>query len=234
MSGVRNILLIGASSEVGTEVIKAFLNTEASVVATYKNHRINIEDSRLTSVKLDLSSSGSMDGLIETVMTTIKTVDVVVFLAAILPGKSLAEYDDSEIVQVMATNFTNQAILLRKLLSLLANGSQILMMSSISAEKGSYDPLYAASKGALVSFVKSLAISLAPKTRVNAVAPSLIQGSTMFYEMTPTRREQHRQETPTKKLVKAADLAKIIVDISTPHWSSLNGVVVRINGGSYV
>ena len=133
----------------------------------------------------------------------------------------------------MMVNFTGQAKVVKGLLPLFASGSQIIMISSISAQKGSYDPIYAASKGAILSFVKSLAAGL-EGVRVNAIAPGLIQDSTMYKEMAADRQELHRRQTVQKKLLSMSDLADVIYDISQDHWKHLNGACIDLNGGQYV
>ena len=161
-------------------------------------------------------------------------LDLVVMLPGILLGKNLSSYSADEIESVMNINFNKQALLLKYINPYFAEKSQVIMMSSISAERGSFDPIYAASKGAMISFIKSLSTWLAPKTRFNAIAPGLIENSTMFLDMAEERREFHKNATPTKSLVNSVEIAKVIYDLSKPHWSSLNGVVLRLNGGSYV
>jgi 3-oxoacyl-[acyl-carrier protein] reductase len=107
------------------------------------------------------------------------------------------------------------------------------MISSISAQRGSYDPIYAASKAAILSFVKSLAVGLGG-VRVNAIAPGLIEDSTMYKEMSVDRQELHRQQTSQKRLLHISDLADVIYDISKNHWKHLNGACIDLNGGQYV
>ena len=62
----------------------------------------------------------------------------------------------------MSINFSSQAIILKEIFSLIHSKSKIIMFSSISGQKGSFDPIYAASKGAILSFVKSM-VSQIPK-----------------------------------------------------------------------
>ena len=157
-----------------------------------------------------------------------------VVAAGILPGKALRDYSDQMMHEVMQTNFTGQASLIQRLLPTLLDDAHVLMMSSISGERGSFDPIYAASKAAQIAFVKSMASWLAPKVRFNAIAPALIEGSTMFDAMAPERRAYHRDQSPTKRLTSTSELAGVIVDLCGPAWRNLNGQVIRINGGVHV
>ena len=134
----------------------------------------------------------------------------------------------------MAVNFNGQAKLILKILPMLTSQSRLLLFSSISAQRGSFDPIYAASKGALLSLVKSLASGLPPGARINSIAPGLIQDSAMFLDMTTERQEYHRSQIPSKQLLRSQDLAKIVFDLCQDHWSHLNGACVDLNGGQYV
>jgi len=146
----------------------------------------------------------------------------------------LGKYEFSNIDEVMAVNFNGQAKLILKILPMLTSQSRLLLFSSISAQRGSFDPIYAASKGALLSLVKSLASGLPPGARINSIAPGLIQDSAMFLDMTTERQEYHRSQIPSKQLLRSQDLAKIVFDLCQDHWSHLNGACVDLNGGQYV
>ena len=104
-------------------------------------------------------------------------------------------------------------------------------MSSVAGDRGSYDPIYAASKSAQNAFVKSLATGLAPAVRVNAIAPALISDSHMFQMMEPERRQYHLSQTPTDRLTTKEEIAGVIFDLCGPAWSNLNGQIIRLNGG---
>ena len=160
--------------------------------------------------------------------------DVVIFLPAIIHGKKLQDYSIEEINSCMNINFNNQAFFLGKILNNLSNKCCVLFVSSISGEKGSFDPIYAASKGAQNSFVKSLALWLSPKIRVNAIAPSLIEDSNMFFNMKNNLRKIHQSTNPMKKLLTLKQLSKIIFDLSSDHWDHLNGQTISVNGGQYL
>ena len=72
------------------------------------------------------------------------------------------------------------------------------------------------------------------KTRVNVVAPGMVS-DTQMYDATPqVTIESHLGVTPTKHFISAAQLAEIVVDISKPHWSQLNGATIDLNGAQYV
>lgn len=231
----KKILIVGAATSIGQTVVDGFLARGATVLATInRQHPATLDQPGVTVVPLDLQDPGTMERLCRENLPAFGALDVVVFLSGLLPGKALSAYDDELMQDVMTVNFTGQAALLRRLLPHLAEGSVVLMVSSISGERGSFDPIYAAAKAAQIGLVKSLATWLAPKVRVNAIAPALIEGSTMFDAMQPERRAHHLKQTPSGRLTTKEDVAGVIHSLCEPAWSNVNGQVIRINGGAHV
>jgi hypothetical protein len=56
----------------------------------------------------------------------------------------------------------------------------------------------------------------------------------MWSDMTPERRAWHAERTPMGALLRADELARVIVDLTRPHWRHLNGAVIPLNGGARV
>jgi 3-oxoacyl-[acyl-carrier protein] reductase len=233
-SDQRRVLLVGASSSFGPELARLFLAAGAQVLTTTRSGLHEGLPEATLVAPLDLTQARSLDALAFDVVPHFGTLDVAVFMAGLLPGKALAAYDDSLQQSVMDTNFGGQAALLRRLLPCFRHGAQVWMVSSVSGERGSFDPIYAASKAALIGFVKSLATWLAPGLRANALAPALIDGSRMYDDMSLERREYHRSQTPTGRLTTPQEVAAVLFNLCEPAWANLNGQVIRINGGVHV
>lgn len=233
-TSTQNVLIVGASSSIGSEISKLFRSSSMRVITTFASTSLNKADKQEDELFLDLRDNGSIEAFAQKLKELTPRIDIAIFLAGILPGKSLGEYEFAEIDEVMAVNFNGQAKLLMRLLPLLTTRTRIIMFSSISAQRGSFDPIYAASKGALLSLVKSLATALPPGARINAIAPGLIQDSAMFQGMTPERQMHHRNQVPSKQLLRQQDLAKIVFDLCQDHWAHLNGACIDINGGQHV
>lgn len=229
----KNIIIVGASSSIGSAIISKFRTPNTHLIATYHSRQNIKPEENLHCVMLDLEKYKSIENFIKELHSSLLHIDTIIFLAGVLPGKNLKEYILTDIEKVMTVNFTGQAKVIKGILPLLDSDSQIIMISSISAQRGSYDPIYAASKGAILSFVKSLAVGLGG-VRVNAIAPGLIEDSTMFKEMSVDRQDLHRQQTSHKTLLHMSDLAEVIYDISQSHWKHLNGACIDLNGGQYV
>lgn len=231
----QHALVVGASSSIGPDVVQAFQQAGCKVTGTARAPATTSEANHPESTHvLDLADRASIDDFVAAHVSTQTPLDIVVMLAGLLPGQALKDYHDDTMDAVMTCNFTGQARLIQRLLPHLAPRSHVIMVSSISGERGSFDPIYAASKAAQIAFVKSMATWLAPAVRFNALAPALIEDSTMHDAMSDERRAHHRSQSPTGRLTTKAEIAGVLVDLCGPHWCNLNGQVIRINGGLHV
>ncbi len=231
MNKKKKVLIIGGSSSLGISLIDSFLNKNYQIFSTYNNRKIKL-DKRITNVHLDLQSNESRNLFFEFVKQNEK-FKIVIFLPALLFGKKLDDYTLNEISSCMDINFNLQAFVLGKILNNLYKNCCVLFISSISGEKGSFDPFYAASKGAQIAFVKSLSSWISPKIRINVITPSLIADSKMYFQMDKSRQDFHKSNNPMKKLLTKKELSEIICDISSENWSHMNGQVISVNGGQY-
>jgi len=233
-SSFENAVIIGGSSSLGIEICNLFEKSSVNVISSYNKNLPKKNNPIKRNLHLDLSDEESIRNFADELKSDFNKIDILIFLPGILPGKQLKNYDFSTIDEVMTVNFNGQAKLLLKIFSLLTSSSRILLFSSISAQRGSFDPIYAASKGALLSFTKSMAYQLPKGARINSIAAGLIQDSKMFNQMSVNRQEHHKGQIPSGSLLLKHDLAKIIFDLSQNHWSHLNGACIDLNGGQYV
>ena len=232
---MRTIVILGGSSSIGKAIFNQFNKKDNKIISTYFSEGSPANTSKNNELFcVDLDNNKSIIEFSEKLISEKITIDVLISLAGILPGKNLLEYTFEEIDKVLSINFTGQAKLIRNIIPLLSTKSKLLLMSSISGQKGSYDPFYSASKGALLSFVKSVLPSLPTGATINAIAPGLIQDSAMFKNMTFDRQESHKKQVNSGKLLNQDDLAKIIYDLCQDHWNHLNGACIDLNGGQYV
>ncbi len=219
--------MIGGSSSLGRALAPVLVARGDDVLATWSSQPVEIAG--VATTPLDLRDEASRVAFAAS--PAARGLEIVVVLAAVLPGKALADYDAALMDEVMAVNVTGAARLVQLLMPAMAPGAHVLFVGSIAGTQGSFDPIYAASKAALVGLVKSLATWHGDRVRFNLVAPSLILGSTMHDAMTEERRRHHREASPTGALLGMADLAEIIADLISPAWRHLNGAVIPVDGG---
>jgi 3-oxoacyl-[acyl-carrier protein] reductase len=167
---------------------------------------------------------GRLDALVNNAgtTTTVKPGD--------LEGLTAEEWD-----RVFAVNVRGVFQVTRAATHLLkaAKGSVVNTASIVGLRPGPQPLPYAASKAAVVSLTKLLALNLAPDVRVNAVAPGWMEGDWMArmlkdrYEDLMARRAK---STPLRRVATAEDVAEVIVNLITSN-GFVNGEVIVIDGG---
>ena len=110
----------------------------------------------------------------------------------------------------------------------------ILTMGWDQAEtgmEGDSGQLFAAAKGAVMCFTRSLALSLAPEVRVNCLAPGWVR--TAWGETaSPVWQDRVKRETPLGLWGLADDIASAAVWLASPRAGFVTGQTIRINGGA--
>jgi len=161
-------------------------------------------------------------------------VDALVFCQGVIRGRNLERQTNREIFDTFHTNTIGAITLTKALLPVMANHSSITYVSSLAAFAGSFDPVYAASKGALVSLAKSLAQRLGPRTRVNVVAPGLTSSTGMFDSMKASVRQRHIDSTYLRKLATPSDVARAVFFLASSSADHVTGATLDVNGGEYL
>ena len=229
----KTLLIVGGSSSIGDFVINKFDTNGYDVISSFSSNKTK-NNQVLKNIQLDLTSKKSIKLFIKELSEANKSINAVVFLSGVLPGKSLSEYSMEDINKVFSINIIGQIQLISLLQPIMSRKVRILMMSSISAQRGSFDPIYASSKAAISGFTKSMMSTLPKDATINAIAPGLIEESAMFDEMTNERQDFHKNQIRSGKLLLGSDLADIIFDLCQDHWSHLNGACIDLSGGQNV
>jgi len=165
----------------------------------------------------------------------IKAVDVFVNAAGILHGKNFADMTVEQYHDTLTVNLLTPMILAQILAPKLTMQGVMIFLGSISGHKGSFDDAYAATKGGIHSFVKSLALKLAPHgQRAITIAP----GTTQDTRMTDTRPQSEKdaalKQIPLDRFARAEEIAEWIWFCASPAAFSMTGATIDINGGQYM
>lgn len=131
-------------------------------------------------VATDVTDSGQVQALVATAESRFGRLDIMTANAGILGRgayKRLVEIDEDEADEIMNVNFGGVFRSFKYAIPAIrrTGGGAMTATASLSAHRGKPDlPVYAASKGAVVALVRSLAVDLAPEIRVNAVSPGAV------------------------------------------------------------
>jgi 3-oxoacyl-[acyl-carrier protein] reductase len=178
-------------------------------------------------VRLDLTQPGGFGDAVR----SLPELDGVVVCAGLEPQRSLRELEEQHVRRMLDVHVSGPMLLLRELAPKMREGSAVVLFSSVAATNGSYDPAYATAKGAVVALGRTLSREWAPSTRVNTVAPGLVEDTPVFHSMTDDFRRRHLEATPLGRLAGADECASAVEFLLThPH---LTGVVLHVDGGLY-
>mgnify|MGYP001223800029 FL=1 len=85
----------------------------------------------------------------------------------------------------------------------------------------------------MISLIKSISKWEAPKIRCIGLCPGIILNTKIYKNFNKARLKFSLSQNPNKEFLNSEDLAKIIIDITKPHWRHANGTIIDINGGVF-
>jgi 3-oxoacyl-[acyl-carrier protein] reductase len=228
--GAATALLL---AECGADVGIGFRSRQAEASEVVK--RLAERGVRAFAHSADLSSLDGVTSLFDRAIREFGGLDIFVGNAGIWPHDDvpLTEMTDEQWRTTMAANIDSMFYCTRAAARCLERGGRIVLVSSTAGQRGEAGHAdYAATKGAMISFVKSLAVELGPKEmRVNAVAPGWVDTDAVAMVMAHSR-EQIEAAIPVRRIATARDIAGPIVFLCSELARHVNGEILNVNGGS--
>ncbi|MFN2398448.1 MAG: SDR family NAD(P)-dependent oxidoreductase [Gemmatimonadaceae bacterium] len=149
-------------------------------------------------------------------------------------GVALADLPDDQWRNTMRQNVDSMFFSTRAAARMIGNGGRIVLVASTAGQRGeAMHADYAASKGAMISFVKSLAVELAPRDiTVNSVAPGWVDTEMAAAPLTGTGLSVISATIPLGRVAAARDIAGPIVFLCSDLARHITGEILNVNGGS--
>jgi NAD(P)-dependent dehydrogenase (short-subunit alcohol dehydrogenase family) len=226
---MKNILIIGASSGIGKQLLAQLTNEEYRIFATYNKNEIRQVNTHLSFHKLNvLEKEFDFDYLPETLEGLVYcpgNIDLKPF-HRIKPEAFMEDYH----LQVLGAIKVTQAVLLRLKKSA---HSSIVFFSTVAVQSGyPFHSMVSSSKGAIEGIARALAAELAPKTRVNCIAPSLTDTPLASRLLSSDeKKEVNALRHPLKKIGKPEDIANMAEFLLSDRSAWITGQVIRVDGG---
>jgi 3-oxoacyl-[acyl-carrier protein] reductase len=224
------ILLARAGADVGI----SYRSREDEASATLEELRSG--DGTAWAVASDLGAPEGAAKLFEQCDSEFGWLDIFVANAGIWPPEyvPLVDMSDGQWEEMMRANLDSVFYTVREAARRMADGGKIIIVSSTAGQRGEAGHShYAASKGAIISFVKSLAVELAPRDiQVNAVAPGWVDTDMAAPALQGDERDKVIAQIPLGRIGSADDIAGPILFLCSDLARHITGEVLNVNGGS--
>jgi 3-oxoacyl-[acyl-carrier protein] reductase len=235
------VLISGACGAIGSAIARLFLRLGSKLYLVDRDEEqlamlaaeLDAGGQRVRYCSCDVRESDAVDRALEDASPG-DGIDHLVLSAGIYRSSALREMTDAEWHEAMAVNLHGCFHFCRWAARSLNRGGSIVAISSIAGHRGSaLFSHYAASKGGLVAFARSLAAELAPSIRVNVVSPGPIE-SPMVEPLMAHRGAQIVSQTPLGRLGRPEEVARAVAFLASDWASYITGEALQVNGGAYM
>lgn len=235
MSEPRVVIVTGATGSLGLALLRVFASLDCAVVAHSRTSASVTDDVRATGCLLthgDLVDDDAARQLIDVAVVTYGRVDVVVNNAADQRVGALSSLSTGDWADMLQATFLSAVRVTSAALPHMRSGAAIVNVSSVEGSAAFPGHAhYAASKAAMESYTRSLALDLGPRgIRANAVAPGVIERPGLAQDW-PQGRSWWSQTAPLGRPVSAAEVAAVVAFLAGPAASGITGSVIPVDAG---
>ena len=248
----KTALITGASRGIGYATALALANAGARVIVHYGRaaaeagalvSEIRAAGGHADAAQADLSAPEGAAVLAKQVRAIVgEHLDIFVSNAGISKAAAIEDHTIEDFDILFATNVRSPFFLVKELLPLFSEGSNIILVSSLAShavpgnpgQPGAPSiPAYAATKGALDTLVKHWAATLGPRgIRVNGVAPGVIETDMSNFTKTEGGRGLTLSMQALKRIGQPSDVADVIAFVASDGARWITGASIPVDGGS--
>jgi 3-oxoacyl-[acyl-carrier protein] reductase len=240
----KSVLITGGSRGIGAACVKLFAEAGAVVHFTYKTNvdaankiAQSLGKKKIYFYKMDFSNEDNLERRIIELVNKIKKIDILVNNAGIWEYGEADKMSLRDWNKTMQANLTSMFLMTKHVIPIMKKNKfgRIINISSTAGQRGeAYHSHYAASKGAMISYTKSLAVELGENNiTVNSVAPGWVI-TDMSKEVFSDKKykEKVRLDIPVERIATPEDIAGPTLFLASDLARHINGEVLNVNGGS--
>ena len=241
----KRALVTGGSRGIGAATARLLAMCGAGVAIGYRSRKDDAErvvrDLEAMGVKAgafasELATVGGAESLVSDSVKLLGGLDIFIGNAGIWPVEDVpvSEMDDERWHRTTVENIDAMFFTCRAVSRVIERDGRIVLVASTAGQRGeAYHADYGASKGAMISFVKSLAPELASRgVTVNAVAPGWVDTEMVGGALEQGGRAKIAASIPIGRVATADDIAGPIVFLCSSHARHITGEIVNVNGGA--
>ncbi|MDQ2768271.1 MAG: SDR family oxidoreductase [Gemmatimonadota bacterium] len=241
----KRALVTGGSRGIGAATALLLAECGADVGIGYRNREKDAQDvvRHIASFGVrgfahasDLSAPGGTESLFARAARELGGLDLFVGNAGIWPFDDIpvGEMTDDRWHTTMRANMDSMFTTTRAAVRAISDHGRIVLVSSTAGQRGEAGHSdYAASRGAMISFVKSVAVELAPRDiTINSVAPGWVDTEMAAQSLEGDGRAKVERTIPLGRVAAAKDIAGPIVFLCSDFARHITGEVLNVNGGS--
>ncbi|QKC98336.1 SDR family NAD(P)-dependent oxidoreductase [Mesorhizobium sp. NZP2298] len=234
--------LTGANGAISRAIASTFFELGASCVLTDLDEEgvasfastLDARGQRAVGLKQDASQSADAISVAEAIAKRFGKLDFLVTSAGLYRDQMIHDMTDAQWRQSTAVNLDGVFYTCRAAIPLFAEGGAVVNVASMAGHRGSYmHSHYAASKGGVLTFTRTLALELAPKVRANAVSPGIID-TPLVQPLLDKQGPQLIASTPLKRFGRPQEVAQTVAYLCSDWASFITGETVHVNGGLYI
>jgi NAD(P)-dependent dehydrogenase (short-subunit alcohol dehydrogenase family) len=244
----KNCIITGGDSGIGRAVAVAFAKQGADVSIIYlmseekdAEYTAGYIESQFKKscvlVPADISKEKNCKDAISEIRQRFKTIDILVNNAAVhYPEDDILKISADKLLETFSVNIFSMFWITKAVLPYMNEGASIINTSSVTAYRGSGGLIdYSASKGAIVSFTRSLAANLVTKgIRVNGVAPGPVWTPLVPASFPPEKVATYGTDSPMKRPAQPDEIAPAYVFLGSDDARYITGQFIHVNGGEIV
>jgi Dehydrogenases with different specificities (related to short-chain alcohol dehydrogenases) len=237
-------LITGANKGIGAAIAKKFASENYDIIIDYKEEdelaiqvKENLEKEynvKILTIKSDISIEKEVKKMVDMIIKEFGTIDVLVNNAGIAIDKEFSERTLEDFEETFKTNVFG-TFLVSKYVSEIMLKNKKGKIINISSTNG-IDTLYPtsidydASKAAVISLTKNMAIEFAPYINVNSVAPGWVD-TDMNKELPKDFLEEEKEKILLKRFAALEEVAGTVYFLTTKEAGYITGETIRVDGG---
>lgn len=238
----RTLLLTGANGGISRAIAGEFYKAGATMVLTDLNidgltafcKELDPSGQKVVPIKMDVTKSGDADTAAKLANDKFGGIDFLVTAAGYFPEVPMKDMTDAQWSHIIGVNLDGTFYASRAVIPFMRDGGAMVHIASLAGHFGSiWHSHYAAAKGGVLSFARTLAKELAPKIRVNSVSPGIID-TVMVRDLMEEGGDDWISGTPLQRLGRPEEVATVISFLCSDGASFVTGETIHINGGLYI